>query len=264
MGGGQDTSGQESEGVLPLSSMSWRQDPTGYVGGSYRVVLEGPKHWSLSRRGRSIGVFETLSAAKSAALETERRRLRRRTVTMWLAVSLAAAAAVVLLAAFPKVPNPDYPPAEALAGDLRVAYRSIVAGVSVAGEYHSVSDGFEGGVVVRPGTNQGYNVLMGESGGDCYVLWWEGSQLPQGGVLAQSLECRPSTAIFGVGNSYERFAPATDRQVVSPSDEDILSGSLLPSQTRFGWWVLPGISIGLLVAITALVRMVVVLIRRQA
>lgn len=244
--------------------MAWQQDPTGYVGGPYRIVLEGPKRWSLSRLGHSVGVFDTLSGAKSAASEVERRRLKRRAAMMWLAVSLVATAAVVLLAALPEVPNPDYPPAEALAGDLRSAYRSIVAGESVPGDYQTATDGFEGGLVVRPGTDEEYSVLMGESGGWCYVIWWEGSLPPQGGVLAQSLECRPSTVIFGTANSYERFSPATNRQVVNPTDENIVSEQLLPSPTRFGWWVLPGISVALLVAITALVRMVVVLIRRQA
>jgi hypothetical protein len=183
---------------------------------------------------------------------------------MWLAVSLLAAAAVVLVAAFPKVPNPDYPPAEALAGDLRSAYRSIVAGESLPGGYHLATDGFEGASVVRPGTDQAYDVLMGESGGSCYVIWWDDSHLPQGGVLAQSLDCRPSTVIFGTTNSYEKFSPATDRQVLNPTDTEILSEQILPSPTRYGWWVVPGITVALLVSIMALVNMVVVLIRRQA
>lgn len=250
--------------MLQLSQMAWRQDPTGYVYGPYRVVLESPKHWVLSREGRAIGIYETLSAAKAAALEVQRRRAKRRSVFAWLSVSVGAAAVVVLLAAFPKVPNPEYPPAEALAQDLRSAYRSIQAGQSVPGDYRVATDGFEGGVVVRPGTDREYDVLTGKSDGSCYVIWWDDSHLPQRGVLAKSLECRPSKVVFGTTNSYEVFSPATDLKVANPTDVEIVPEGILPSPTRFGWWVLPGISVALLVSIMALVRLVVVLIRREA
>ncbi len=244
--------------------MAWQQDPTGYVHGPYRVVLEGPRRWRLSRQGHSIAMFESLSAAKSAAEQVERRRRKRQAAAIWLAVSLLAAAAVVLVAAFPKVPNPDYPPAEALAEHLRSAYRSIQAGEAVPGQYQVGTDGFEGGVVLRPGTDREYNVLMGKSGGECYVIWWDDGYLPQGGVLVKSLDCRPSTVIFSVGNNYERFSPAADRRLLNVTGTDIVSEQILPSPTRFGWWVVPGIAVGLLVSMMALVRMVVVLIRRQA
>lgn len=244
--------------------MAWRQESTGYVRGPYQVVLEGPGRWRLERRGRSMGIFESLSSAQSVAGLAERRRLMRRAVAGWLALCLVGIAAVIWLAAFPEVPNPDYPPAEALAADLRDAYDSIVAGESVVGDYQAVADGFEGGLVVRPGTDREYNVLMAESAGRCYVMWWHEGFLPQGGVLKRSLECHPSTVIFGIANSYEKVSPASDRHLVNLIGSTIVWEQLLPSPTRFGWWVVPGIAIALLLAVTALVNMVVVLIRREA
>ncbi len=211
-----------------------------------------------------MGLFETLSAAKSAARQAERRRLMRRAVAGWLALFLAGAVAMILLASFPEVPNPEYPPAAALAADLRAAYESIVAGESVVGDYHVAEDGYEGGLVVRPGTVRQYNVLMGESAGRCYLMWWHEGFLPQGGVLKRSLECHPSTVIFGIANSYEKVSPASDRHLVSLIGTTIVWEQLLPSPTRFGWWVVPGIAVALLLAVMALVNMVVVLIRREA
>jgi hypothetical protein len=253
-----------SDGRFSSGQTGWREDPTGHSNGPYRIVLEGLRRWRLERGDRLIGMFETLSAAKAAAGEEERRRAKRAAVAKWLGVSLVAATVVVLLASFPKVPNPDYPPAETLAQGLTSAYRSIRSGETVAGQYQVATDGFEGGVVLRPGTDLEYNILMGESEGECYVLWWNDGDLPNGGVLAQSLECRPSTVVFGSHNSYQVFAPASDLNVANPADTEIVSDKILPSPTQFGWWVVPGIAVALLVAIMALVRVVVVLIRKEA
>lgn len=229
--------------------------------GSYRIEAEGPMQWRLRRRGRAVGLYDSLTSAKAAAARIDRVRRRRAALLRWSLLMLAGLTAIALILAVRTTTNPVHAPSAGFVAGMQQAHQSIAEGRTVPGDYSVDENGFTGAVVARPGPETPYDVLMGEYAGRCYVMFWQPGFLPQGGVLDSSLECVPSTAIFGIANSYEAVSPAADRHLPGLVGEDIVWESLLPPERHIRWWVVPAVIAGFFVVIRAGTNLAAVAIR---
>ncbi len=103
-------------------------------------------------------------------------------------------------------------------------------------------------------------VLIGEAGGECYVLYWSPHRSRRARVLGAALPCEATPAIASVGlGSYKRQTPAWSWHlpwIQGSFDWDVI----LPPAIRQRIWFLPALLLLSAVALTVITRASVILL----
>lgn len=173
----------------------WEEDEAGESAGPYVIRLEAPGRWQLLARGRSVGFHETKTAARQAATGLNRRHGLRRQLVGYLAVAGISLAGLGAAVAGRTEPNPDYPPARAVADRFDQARLAVEEGRVPIDQVDQLFDGIEGGSFEHGG-----RLKLGLTGvfeGACYAMTWR-SGYPLGGVVVRSnyLTCRPDPSLI--------------------------------------------------------------------
>jgi hypothetical protein len=173
----------------------WQEDEEGESAGPYTIRLEAPRRWQLLAKGRPVGFHETKTAARQAATGLHRRQdLRRRLIgyLMVAGVSLVGLGAALVGRT---EPNPDYPPARAVADRFDQAKLAVERGRVVIEQVGQLFDGIEGGSFEHGGRLK--LGLTGVFDGDCYAMTWR-SGYPVGGVVIRSnyVTCKPDPSLI--------------------------------------------------------------------
>lgn len=186
----------------------------------------------------------------------EKRRARDRSLLRDGIIVLLVVLGLSVTWAVREVPNERLPPARKLTEQLDATYRAIRSGdVVVDGRSEAVAAGIQGGRFERRTAGDRW-VLVGEAGGDCYVLWWDESGVRRVRILSSALPCEPSTeAMSSRPDTFDRTGRAVDESEPSAAWEDVL-----PDPIRLRLWFLPALMLGGALGLAALVRMSIALI----
>lgn len=186
----------------------------------------------------------------------EKRRARDRSLLRDAIVILVVVVGLSVTWALREVPNERLPPALELTERLDATYRAIRSGdLAVEGTSEAVAAGIQGGRFERR-TGGDRWVLVGEAGGDCYVLWWDEAGVRRVRILSSALPCEPSPeAMSSRPETFDRTGRAVDESEPSAAWSDVL-----PDPIRLRLWFLPGLMLGGALGLAALVRMSIALI----
>ena len=222
---------------MPL--LVWREDEEGETAGPYTVRLEAPGRWQLLAKGRSVGFHQTRTAARQAATGLHRRHGLRRRLVGYLAVVGVSLAGLGAALVGRTEPNPEYPPARAVADRFDQARSAVEAGRVVIDQVGRLFDGIEGGSFEHGGRLK--LGLTGVFDGDCYAMTWR-SGYPLGGVAIRSnyVTCQPDPSLID-----QPDPPGLVAEPLQPSWKYALPD---PVQTRV--WFIPvvALSFGLFMA----------------
>lgn len=224
----------------------WTKTERGFESRRYEVVLEGPANWALFVSGRRHSRYETASRARREAERLERLRVKRSELLRF-GLGLVAVIALIAVVAWQRYgPNPEFQAAEELVTELDTAYGGIVGGsASVVGFTGPAVRGER--FVLDNG--EGLDVLLGQSGTSCYVMYWS----PTRELHMRALDMRnavPCTAraVFDIWNPDWKEAP-TDWDPV------------LPPKTQERFWFLPAVAVLVGAGLSVLWRFIVVAAR---
>jgi hypothetical protein len=144
----------------------WQEDEEGESAGPYTIRLEAPRRWQLLAKGRPVGFHETKTAARQAATGLHRRIGLKRQLVGYLVVAGVSLFGLGAALVGRTEPNPDYPPARAVADRFDQAKLAVETGR----------------VVID---------------GDCYAMTWR-SGYPVGGVVIRSnyVTCKPDPSLI--------------------------------------------------------------------
>ncbi|MDR9451084.1 MAG: hypothetical protein RI637_07705, partial [Acidimicrobiia bacterium] len=148
----------------------WEEDEEGESAGPYVIRLEAPGRWQLLARGRSVGFHETKTAARQAATGLNRRHGLRRQLVGYLAVAGISLAGLGAAVAGRTEPNPDHPPARAVADRFDQARLAVEEGRVPVDQVDQLFEGIEGGSFEHGG-----RIKLGLTGvfeGACYAMTW--------------------------------------------------------------------------------------------
>jgi len=239
----------------------WRESPTGFVDHRYEIVREDPFRWRLSAHGRKRSWHRTASAAKVWAERLE--RIRRRNVSL-IRVSVALGSVIVLFVVVVisrTETNSARSEAEALVTRMEEAFTAMEDGVA---DDFAESEGRVHGATVTLPTGEELAVLLGEAGGECYVLFWGQDGSRRARVLADSLPCEPGPVIASPNqSSYVRQTPAWSWHLPWLQGEFDWD-TILPSETRQRTWFIPSMLLLSAAAAGLLTRTSVILLTGSA
>jgi hypothetical protein len=183
----------------------------------------------------------------------DKRRARNRSLLRDGAVLLLLVLVLGLAWTVRETPNADLPPARDLTGRMDDVFRLARSGqLDIGTTPRVVAPGIQGGLFERR-TRSDRWVLTGESGSDCYVLWWDDEGVRRTRVLSSALPCEPSTGTMAPG-SFERLGRAVDEAAPTAAWTDVL-----PEAVQLRAWFLPVLIVGGGLALAALVRMIIAL-----
>ena len=210
------------------SGDNWQASELGYKNDRYEIRLEGPSVWLLTVSNRAHSRHPTASAARREAERLESLRSGRSRLAR-LGLGLAVVVVLIAVVGWQRVgPSPDRRAAETVVARLDDAYQAITSkgasiddftGPDVRGSRISLADG------------EDLSVLVGQTGGNCYVLYWSSSRRRTARVLdvSHGVPCDAGVAV-GLWN-------LDWRQASSSWD------SVLPSATEERAWFLPAVVI---------------------
>ncbi len=212
--------------------LAWQEDEGGESAGPYTIRLEAPRRWQLLVKGRSVGFHETKTAARQAATELNRRHGVKRQLVGYLVVAGVSLAGLGTALVARTEPNPQYPPARAIADRFDQARLAVEEGRVTIDQVDQMFDGIEGGSFEHGG-----RVKLGLTGvfdGACYAMTWR-SGYPLGGVVVRSnyLTCQPDPSLID-----QPDPPGLVAEPVRPSWKYALPD---PVQTRV--WFIPVVAI---------------------
>lgn len=234
--------------AVAVASIQWQESPTGFVSARYEIVRQGPNDWRLRAGHRRQSEHRTASAAKAAARRLENRR-RRNAKLHWVGAQLVIVAVLAGAMGFVRFEtNPARAEAESLAVAMEAAWRAVDSG---AADVHEFADVVRGAVVPLP-NGVDLSVLLGQAGGECYVLYWHPATIRRGRVMTDGWECEPSPRLVSPNeHAYTRWAPRTSWHF--PSIQGRFDWeALYPDETRQRGWYFPAM-IALAVAAVLLV-----------
>jgi len=216
----------------PKLLLVWQEDEKGESAGPYTIRLEAPRRWQLLAKGRSVGFYETRTAARQAATGLQRRQGLRRRMFGYLVVAGVSLAGLGAAAVERTEPNPEYPPARAVADRFDQARLAVEAGQVVIEQVGQLFDGIEGGSFEHGGRLK--LGLTGVFDGDCYAMTWR-SGYPLGGVAVRSnyVTCQPDPSLID-----QPDPPGLVAEPLQPSWKYALPD---PVQTRV--WFIPVVAI---------------------
>jgi hypothetical protein len=229
-----------------MERRSWQQTDRGFRDRRYEVVLEGPSSWALLVSGRVHGNYPTASAAEREAERLDRVRAKR------LSLLKVGSGLVLVFVLFGIVAwqrfgaPPDLESARTRVAELDTAFDQIQSGEASIADF--VGPNVSGEPVLLE-TGEKLDVLVGQVGGSCYVLYWSQTRTRAARVLdvSHGVECDAETAV-GIWNL---------DWIGAPSGWD----RLLPSERQERAWFLPAIAVLVGVGLSLLWQFFVALAR---
>ncbi len=228
--------------------LEWHQDDTGESAGAYTIRLDAPGRWQLLARGRPVGLYPSRTAARQAARGLRRRQRLRRRLVPYLAVGVVALIGLGTAFASRTEPNPDHPPARAVADRFDEARLAVEAGAVSIEQVGQAFDGIEGGSFEHDGLLK--LGLTGVFDGDCFGMTWR-SGFRVGGVVMRRnyVTCQPDRSLID-----QPDPPGLLAESLRPSWE-----FALPEPDRTRVWFIPVVAISFAALLVAATRATAVL-----
>ncbi len=226
----------------------WEQNQGAEHAGVYTIRLESPNRWQLTVSDRPTGIYSTRTAAANAAARLHRRLGFRRRLVRHLLFAGISLTVLLLALAQRTEPNPDYPPARAIADRFDAARLAVEAGEVDIEQVGTAFAGVAGGAFEHAG---GARLgLAGIFDGRCYGLVWRPGFEPGGVAIRDNyVTCAPDSSLI-----VQPDTPGLVAEVMWPTWENVL-----PDQNRSPVWFLPvfiisfGVFFGSFVRATVLV-----------
>ncbi|HSK23489.1 MAG TPA: hypothetical protein VK906_09950 [Egicoccus sp.] len=197
--------------------------------------------------------------ARSADILAGRRAARDRSLLFNAVVLLLVVVALGAAWTLREIPNPDLPPARALAADMETVYRAQRAGdLQIGTSVSDVADGIGAVAVARPAGDRW--VLTGTAGHDCYAMWWGEAGERRVRTVPSDLECAPSGWLTeSHPNAFERIGRAVDEDAPEAAWDEVM-----PEPFVLRTWYLPAFIVLAGLGLSALVRITIALLTGDA
>lgn len=167
-----------------------------------------------------------------------------------VAVIVFTAIAVTVAGSFRFTPNERLPPAQALTASMDAVFSQQRSGDIVLGdEARTVAPGVMGARI------DGRLVVAGEVDDVCYSMWWGESGVRRVRVMPRTVACTPSNGASDSRMNVAVVAPAAPEGAAMANWEP-----LWPDATRVRVWWLPLLLVAAAIALSAFVRIVVLLV----
>ncbi len=216
----------------PTPLLVWQEDDEGESAGAYTIRLDAPGRWQLIAGGRAVGFYPTRTAAEQAARGLHRRHGLRRRLVAYLVVAGVSLAVLAAAAMGRTEPNPEYPPARAVADRFDEARLAVETGQVDIDGVDQMFDGIEGSSFEHGGRLK--LGLTGVFDGDCYGMTWRSGHRV-GGVVKRSnyVTCQPDRSLID-----QPDPPGLVAEPLHPSWK-----YTLPDPARTRAWFIPVVTI---------------------